>query len=119
VRDVIHNPDELGAILKSIEGSDDDCRDPAYWIASGTPGALIVSWSPGSPGDSPIDEYQVNATTTESQEVGGSPQTQNVPGSSSEVELYLYSEYPWTIILRAHNAAGWGPWSVPVTVPGL
>jgi hypothetical protein len=61
----------------------------------------------------------VNATTSESEEVGGAPQTQNVPGSAGEAELFLYSEYPWTITVRAHNTAGWGPWSAPVTISGL
>ena len=80
---------------------------------------LLIQWSEGTPGDSPLDEYEVTISTSEAGEAGSEPQTQVPAGSARQAAFAPNTEYPWTAVVRAHNAAGWGPWSSPVTVPGL
>jgi len=76
---------------------------------------LVVSWIASVPGNSPVDEYEVSATSSD----GGGPVLVNA-GASTETSLNLDSSVDsYQISVRAHNAAGWSDWTVPITQPGL
>jgi hypothetical protein len=91
----------------------------AYWLtgAAELTGVLLVSWHEGSPGDSQIDQYQTTITPGEPEEA--SAQTKTEPATASNTEFTLMDEMSWTVKVRAHNAAGWGAWSMPIVVPGI
>jgi hypothetical protein len=89
----------------------------AHWTNPGEPGDMLAAaWSEGSPGDSPIDHYQVRITEIED----GSPPTytQEVSGSTFNATFQVSDIPNWHVYVRAHNAAGWGPWSAPITLGG-
>jgi hypothetical protein len=89
----------------------------AHWTNPGEPGDMLAAaWSEGSPGDSPIDHYQVRITEIED----GSPATftQEVSGSTLNATFQVNDIPNWHVYVRAHNAAGWGPWSAPFTLGG-
>lgn len=79
---------------------------------------LIVSWKEASPGDSPVDSYEITATPGTGAE-GAGIHTNTAPAPYRETEFVLPDETSWSIEVRAHNAAGWGAWSAPVMVSGL
>lgn len=81
--------------------------DPA-----GTTDTLIASWTAAVPGNSPIDQYQVTIT-------GGGTITQTVTGSTLTAYFSVDFTPNWQVTVKAHNAVGWGPASVPVTLGGL
>lgn len=88
----------------------------ARWGAqSATTATLLASWNAAVPGDSPIDQYQVQITGSD----GGGTFTQTVLGSSLTASFTVDFIPNWTVTVRAHNAAGWGPWSAPFTLGGL
>lgn len=72
-----------------------------YW------GYAALRWVPTSSGNSVIDEYEVLAT-------GGQTLTTYVSGSTLSAYLAPAPSDLLTVKVRAHNAAGWGPWSKPV-----
>jgi len=92
----------------------------------GAPGSLAVKWLnnyptldatwavPAVPGDSPIDLYQVHAAPYDA-DAGAPPafDAYVIATSFSQSEDYSYD---WAVKVRAHNAAGWGAWSVQVVV---
>jgi hypothetical protein len=80
-----------------------------------TTAALLLNWNAAVPGDSPVDRYQLMINGSD----GGGTFTQIVSGVSLEASFTVDSTPDWTITLRAHNAAGWGAWSTPITVGGL
>jgi hypothetical protein len=90
----------------------------AWWIANNPPtGSFAVRWTAGAPGSAAIDEFEVRAVPAEA-EVAST--LYNVePASSGETVFTGNSETPWAASVRAHNAAGWGPWSAPVELGGL
>jgi hypothetical protein len=90
----------------------------AWWIANNPPtGSFAVRWTAGAPGSSAIDEFEVKAVPAEP-EVAST--LYNIePASSGETVFTGNSETPWSASVRAHNAAGWGPWSAPVELGGL
>ncbi|HLY50675.1 MAG TPA: fibronectin type III domain-containing protein [Solirubrobacteraceae bacterium] len=78
------------------------------WIAGST---LAVRMIAPRPGNSAIDEYEVlalGATTVASYVTVGYPIP---PGSNVYDYTTLDPALTWQIRVRAHNAAGWGPWS--------
>ena len=81
--------------------------DPA-----GTTDTLIASWTAAVPGNSPIDQYQVTIT-------GSGTITQTVTGSTLTAYFSVDFTPNWQVTVKAHNAVGWGPASVPVTLGGL
>jgi hypothetical protein len=90
----------------------------SWWLNPTEPiGSYLVAWGEASPGDSPVDEYQITATPQESEVA--SALTNYEPASSRETEFTGNSETPWSISVRAHNAAGWGAWSTPTLRGGL
>jgi hypothetical protein len=85
----------------------------AVWASNNT---LLARWNAANPGNSPIDQHEV--TVTESDE-GGGTFTQSVPGTTLTATFNVSDVPDWTVKVRAHNAAGWGPWSTPFTLGGL
>jgi Fibronectin type III domain len=73
-----------------------------YW------GYANIRWTAPSPGNSVIDQYEVMATG------GGQTLTSYVSGSTLADYLTPQPADLLTVTVRAHNAAGWGPWSTPV-----
>jgi hypothetical protein len=83
-------------------------------IAPGVPavtyawGYADIRWNAPSAGNSAIDEYEVSATG------GGNAITSYVSGSTLSDYLSPAPADTLTVMVRAHNAAGWGGWSNPV-----
>lgn len=67
-----------------------------------------LRWNAPSAGNSAIDKYEVYAYG-ESNKI-----TSFVSGSSLSDYLYPNAADKLTVILRAHNAAGWGHWTAPI-----
>ena len=77
--------------------------------------SLVATWvAPASSGDSPIDAYQITITGSD----GGGTFTQTVAGSTLSTSFAVSDVPDWSVQVRAHNAAGWGPWSTRVTLGG-
>jgi len=88
----------------------------ALWGDQGpTSATLIASWNAADPGDSPIDQYEVMIKGSD----GGGTFTQTVSGTSLTASFTVDSIPDWVVTVRAHNAAGWGPWSTSFTLGGL
>ena len=82
---------------------------------SGATDTLVATWSAAVPGDSPIDQYQITITGSD----GAGTFTQTVDGTT--LTTYFNVDYipNWEVTVQAHNAAGWGSLSTPVTLGGL
>jgi hypothetical protein len=88
----------------------------ARWTAPGSPSdTLVASWQPGASGDSPTDSYEVTITDSDS----GSTFTQTVDGSTLTASFSVSDIPDWSIQVRAHDAAGWGPWSATAFLGGV
>jgi hypothetical protein len=90
----------------------------AYWTSLDPVGAtdtLVASWNAAVPGDSPIDKYEVTISGSD----GGGTFTQTVSGATLTAIFTVDFTPNWTVTVRAHNAAGWGPASTPFTLGGL
>ena len=72
---------------------------------------LAVSWTASVPGDSPVDDYQVAAAGSDGENL-----TLDAGTATATSTTVSASADSWTVTVRAHNAAGWGPWSAPITV---
>ena len=87
----------------------------AYWTAPGYPGdRLVASWKAAPPGDSPTDEYRITITGSD----GAGTYSRTAWGSTLTATFAVNDIPDWTIKVRAHDAAGWGPWSAPHTLGG-
>jgi hypothetical protein len=84
--------------------------DPA-----GTTDTLIATWSAASPGDSPVDQYLVTIAGGD----GAGTLTQTRPGTTLTASFTVDYTPDWSVTVSAHNAAGWGPSSAPITLGGL
>jgi Fibronectin type III domain len=82
---------------------------------TGTNDTLVASWSAAVPGDSPVDQYQITITGSD----GAGTFTQTVDGLTLTTYFTVDFVPNWTVTVQAHNAAGWGPSSAPVTLGGL
>jgi hypothetical protein len=82
---------------------------------TGTTDTLVASWQAADPGNSPIDQYLITINGSD----GGGTFTQTVSGTT--LTAYFDIDYipNWTVTVQAHNAAGWGAVSSPVTLGGL
>lgn len=88
----------------------------ARWTAVGaTTAALVATWNAANPGDSPIDEYEVLIVASD----GGGTFTQTESGATLMASFVVDFIPDWGVQVRAHNAAGWGPWSASYTLGGL
>jgi hypothetical protein len=90
----------------------------ASWTSMDSPANLSVSWGATDPGNSPIDSFEIQAlpansgTTSPLDAVVSAPATAYSFGNAD-------NSVTWQVTVRAHNAAGWGPWSTAVVVPGF
>jgi hypothetical protein len=90
----------------------------AHWINPNPTGAtdtLVASWLAADPGNSPIDQYEIHIIDQDN----GSILAQSVPGSTLGASFVVDWNPDWDVTVRAHNAAGWGAWSNPITLGGL
>jgi hypothetical protein len=89
-----------------------------WWLSPSEPiGTYAVAWAEPTPGDSPVDEYEIQAVPVETEEA--KTITLYEPASSTETEITGDSETQWKVTVRAHNAAGWGTWSAVVERGGV
>lgn len=86
------------------------------WIGSS---ALLASWAAAAPGDSPVDVYRVKVTAHDADPPVPGPYARSLGGTTLSTSFTLNSTLDWKIKIRAHNAAGWGPWSKAVILHGL
>lgn len=84
----------------------------AKWASSTL---LSASWKPATGGNAPVDEYQVQITGSDA----GGTFAQTLPGTASSTTFSVSSVPDWTVKVRAHDAAGWSPWSAGFTLGGL
>ena len=90
----------------------------ASWLGSDPSGAtdsLSVTWQAPDPGDSPIDQYLVTITGSE----GAGTFTQTVDGTTFTAWFTVNYVPDWSVTVKAHNAAGWGPASATFRLGGL
>lgn len=90
----------------------------AHWAVidpTGTNDTLVATWQAAVPGDSPIDQYQITITGSDS----GGTFTQTVSGTTLTAYFSVDFIPNWSVTVQAHNAMGWGPWSSAVTLGGL
>lgn len=90
----------------------------AHWAVidpTGTNDTLVATWQAAVPGDSPIDQYRITITGSDS----GGTFTQTLSGTT--LTAYFTVDYipNWSVIVQAHNAVGWGLSSSAVTLGGL
>jgi hypothetical protein len=89
-----------------------------WWLSPTEPiGTYAVAWAEPKPGDSPIDEYEIQAVPVETEVA--TTVTVYEPAGSTETVVTGNSETPWKVKARAHNAAGWGAWSATVERGGV
>ena len=87
----------------------------AHWTAPGSPGdTLVAGWAAAAGGNSLVDQYQVTINGSD----GGGTFTQTVTGSTLTATFAVSDNPNWAVTVRAHNAAGWGPWSTAFTLGG-
>ena len=79
---------------------------------SGTTDTIIATWNAALPGNSPVDEYEIVINGSD----GAGTSTQTVSGTTLTAYFNVDSIPNWTVTVRAHNAAGWSPWSTPFTL---
>jgi hypothetical protein len=90
----------------------------AHWTAPGLPGdALAANWIAAIPGDSPIDQYQIYVFVNDPGNPVPKPSLQTLSGSTLATSIVVDDTYDWTVRVRAHNTAGWGPWSAATVLP--
>jgi hypothetical protein len=90
----------------------------ASWTSPGSAGDQIaVRWSAPTGGNSPVDSYQVQATFVDG-DLPHAPVTQTVTAPATSGALTANDVDTWSVQVRAHNGAGWGPWSNAVVVAG-
>jgi hypothetical protein len=85
------------------------------WTApDSTNDPLLASWNAAVPGDSPTDQYQITIRGSD----GAGTFTQTVNGSTLTATFSVSDIPDWSVTVRAHNAAGWGPWSSAFVLGG-
>jgi hypothetical protein len=82
---------------------------------TGTTDTLVASWPAAVPGNSPIDQYQITINGSD----GAGTLTQMVSGTTLTANFTVDYIPNWSVTVQAHNAAGWGPSSTPVSLGGL
>ena len=92
----------------------------SYLWWSGSDGStLAVSWTAPSPGDSPIDSYQIRVVYVDGDNPRTGPYTQTVSGDTLSAYFPVDRTSTWRVLVRAHNAAGWSAWSPAKTLSGI
>jgi hypothetical protein len=91
----------------------------AYWVSpgAGTADSLVAKWAAAKPGNSPVDEYEITIGVYDGDTTGS--YTQTVSGSTLSATFSgVDDNNSWSVRVRAHNAAGWGPWSAAYVLGG-
>ena len=90
-----------------------------YWSnpdgGDATNNTIISIWQPAVPGDSPVDQYLIVATS------GGDSSatyTNTVNGSTLTTYFTVDNTPSWQVTVQAHNSFGWGPTSAVFTLGG-
>lgn len=80
---------------------------------------IVLRWTAPTLGDSPIDEYEARAVPIDGDPPAPTTVIQYV--SASSLVAYLTAQNQWSgrVAVRAHNAAGWGAWSAPLSISGV
>jgi Fibronectin type III domain len=94
-------------------------RVSAFWTSpgAGAGDSIVASWAAAKPGNSPVDEYQVTIRIYDGDTTGSFSQI--VSGSSLTATFTNVEDIDsWSVQVRAHNAAGWGPWSARYILGG-
>jgi hypothetical protein len=89
----------------------------AAWTSIDSPASLRASWGAPAPGNSPLDSFEIRALPVNSGTT--SPLDAVVPSSTFAYTFGADNAVSWQVAVRAHNAAGWGPWSTSAAVPAL
>ena len=90
----------------------------AHWTLPDPPGTtdtIVATWNAADPGDSPVDSYEVVITDSD----GAGTFSQTVSGSTLTASFTVDYSPDWSVTVRAHNAAGYGPWSTSFMLGGL
>jgi hypothetical protein len=91
----------------------------ARWTAPESPAdTLSASWSAALGGDSPVDQYQITVGVRNPGKHSPAPVTQTVSGSILGAVFAVDDTPDWKIQVRAHDTAGWGPWSAAAVLRG-
>ena len=85
----------------------------AYWYGA----SVAARWNASTPGDSPVDNYEMTVTVVPG-DGGGGPYTVEC-GASTFCAQPADSNFSWTVRVRAHNAAGWSPISAPYVLNAI
>ena len=75
------------------------------WSSAGT--TLEATWQSSLPGDAPIDSYQLRLAR---HDPNGLPAYRLIGLATTFSQTGIKNIYDWSVQVRAHNAAGWGPW---------
>jgi hypothetical protein len=90
----------------------------AAWTSIDSPANLSISWGATDPGNSPIDRFEIRALPVNSGTTSALDAVIPAPASAYTFGNAANS-VSWQVTVRAHNAAGWGPWSTAVVVSAL
>jgi hypothetical protein len=90
----------------------------AAWTSVDSPANLAVSWGATDPGNSPLDSFEIRAVPVNAGTTSALDAVISAPASAYTFGNAANS-VSWQLNVRAHNAAGWGPWSTTVVVPGF
>ncbi len=82
---------------------------------SGSTDTLVATWHAADPGNSPIDQYMITITDSET----SNTYTQSVSGTTLGASFTVDWVPDWGVQVKAHNAFGWGPWSNVYMLGGL
>lgn len=89
----------------------------AAWTAPGASGdSLLAKWTAPVSGNSPISSYQVDVAAHDADGAPPGPYSATVSGSTLSASFAIDDTFDWAVKVRAHNAAGWGPWSASVVL---
>jgi hypothetical protein len=90
----------------------------AHWTnlnPTGPTDTIIATWLAADPGDSPIHQYLIRITDSDT----GNSFTQTVSGTTLTASFTVDWTPDWSIQVQAHNSFGWGPWSNTFVLGGL
>jgi hypothetical protein len=91
----------------------------AWWTGQLPPGSSLgVHWTASVAGPNTIDQYEVLVVWHDGDNPGGT-YDQTVGGQTLNAYFAVDNTSDWRIKVRAHDAAGWGTWSSPITIGGV
>ncbi len=88
-----------------------------HWWAQAN--LVAASWTPGASGNSPIDSYQASFAPAGGDSTPPATILETVLPPTTSAYATVDNTFDWVIAVREHNAAGWSPWSAPVTLAAI